>query len=125
MENIINQGTPITIEEKEYTLRRLNIRDVFKVATLLGKVYKPGFKYEEGQESSFSAMFLSAIPVAENDIISFLSSLLGITVDEFDKLPPDALFDIVDALSKSEDLKRFFDKVKAMMSKLNLQVPSL
>lgn len=123
MENIINQGHPITIDGKEYTIRRLNTRDVFKVATILGKVYRPGMTYTEGQETSFAATFLSALPVAENDIVGLLSSLLGLTVEQFDALPPEAIFDIVEGLGKSEDLKRFFDKVKGLMSKMNLAAP--
>jgi len=120
MENIINEGQVITIEGKDYTIRRLNTRDVFKVAAILGKVYKPGMGYTEGQETGFAAAFLSAIPVAENDIVGLLSGLLGLTVEQFDELPPEAIFDIVEGLSQSQDLKRFFDKVKAMMSKLNI-----
>jgi hypothetical protein len=65
-----------------------------------------------------------AKPNSNNDIVGLLSNLLGLTVEQFDALPPEAIFDIVEALAKSEDLKRFFDKVKAMMSKLNLAQPA-
>lgn len=124
MENIISLGTPVTIEGKEYMIRRLNTRDVFKVAGILGKVYRPGMTYAEGNEASFAATLMSAIPVAEESIITFLASILNLTVEEFDNLPPDALFDVIEGLAKSEDLKRFFDKVKGLMGRLNLETPA-
>lgn len=116
MENIIAEGTKIKLGEKEYTMRRLNTRDVFKVAAILGKVYKPGFKVEE--DGSFAELLLGAIPVAEDAIIEFLAGLMQLSVKEFDTLPPDAIFDIAEVLSDSEDLKRFFDKAKKLMAKL-------
>jgi hypothetical protein len=119
MENIINEGQVLTFEGKQYTMRRLNTRDVFKVASILGKVYKPGFTYKEGEEASFTSALLSALPVAEDDIVNLLSGLLSLTVEQFEELPPEAIFDIVEALAKSEDLKRFFDKVKTLMTKLS------
>lgn len=120
MENIINEGKQIQIDGKDYIIRRLNTRDVFKVAAILSKVYRPGVKYTEGQESNFAATLLSAMPLAENDLVSLLASVINVSVSEFDELPPEAIFDVIEGLAESQDLQRFFNRVKEVMSKMKL-----
>jgi hypothetical protein len=121
MENILRTGKEITIEGKTYTIRRLSVIDVIKVASILGKVYKQSGG-ENIQEQSFSFLLLSALPTMEKDIVEFLASVINVTTEEFAQLPPESLIDIIEALAESEDLKRFFDKVKAVMAKMNIQV---
>ncbi len=125
MENIISQGQAVTIDGKEYLIRRLNTRDVFKVAQIIGKVYKPGMTYTEGSETAFASSMVAALPVAEEDIFKLLAGLLNVTVEEFENFPPEALFDVIEALAKSEDLKRFFDKVKGILAKLGNSAPNV
>lgn len=134
MENIINQGTPITIEGKEYIVRRLNTMDVFTVAGILSKVYSPSTmksikeqsnaESSEAQEFAFSSALISAIPHAQDSIIKLLAGLVGVTTTEFEQFPPDATFDVIEALVKSDDLKRFLDKVQGLLNRTKVMAPA-
>lgn len=119
MENIITKGTEVVIGEQKLTMRRLNTLDVITVSTIISKVYDEDMlDLKEGNESKFVGYILSAIPVAQDDIISLLSNLVGLTPDQFYELPPEAIFVVVEALAKSEDLKRFFEQVKGTLQRL-------
>lgn len=122
MENILQVNKQITIDGKEYTIRRLNTRDVIKVALIIGKVYRPGLgaNSEDGQSGAIISAFMTALASAENDVIKLFADLMGITVEEFDSLPPDTVIDIIDFLSESDDLKRFLDKAMALAKKMGL-----
>lgn len=122
MENILQVNKQITIDGKEYTIRRLNTRDVIKVALIIGKVYRPGLgaNGEDGQSGAIISAFMTALASAENDVIKLFADLMGITVEEFDSLPPDTVIDIIDFLSESDDLKRFLDKAMALAKKMGL-----
>lgn len=127
MENIMRTGKEITIGDKTYTIRRLSVIDVFKVASILGKVYKQsgGIRPQaqgENQEQSFTLLFLSALPTMEKEIVEFLSSLIGVTTEEFANLPPESIIDIIEGLAQSEDLKRFFNRVKEAMDRMGIQM---
>jgi hypothetical protein len=121
MESIIEQGTPIGTTG--LTLRRLAIADVLKVVKIMLKVWKPGAKIDEG---AASMAMMEAVLNNEEEIVSFVASLVNKTPEEFVKLSPDVLFDIGEALQKSEDIKSFLDKVKKLFAKMAAsQIPPM
>lgn len=121
MESLTNTGTNITLGDGTVIhLRRLSVADVFAVAKLIAKFFGGGLvvSTEEVKEGLFDAVL-----GMEEDVINFLSSLVGKSYDEFMALPPEALFAVVDGLMEGEDLIRFLEQVKKVVSKIMAKFP--
>lgn len=113
MEAMMSNGN--AVPSLGLTVRRLKTGDIFRVAKLFLKMWKGGSVLDS---KDFAETLLSSLLENEDEITAFLADLVGLTPEEFRELPPDAIFDIADALSKSEDIKRFLDKVKAVLAKM-------
>lgn len=141
MENILNTGTDIFYGDTKVTVRRLSVSDVFKFAKLLSKVGTdvlgqinftqpeiPEDATEEEVEAIKSQVaeqqrqigftLFASLAEYENDLLDFLASLTDKTLPEFKALPPEAALDVIQVLAEGEDLKRFFEKARALANKL-------
>lgn len=105
-------------------VRSLQTRDVFAVARILGRVAR-GNKVQlmaviTGKQVDPSAIALDLFGVlftdAESDIKAWCADLCGKTVEEFDALPPDTIFEIIDQLKSREDMKGFLGRVSRLIS---------
>lgn len=129
METLLNQGTTLKFNGKDYTVRRLGVMDVFKVARILAKVGKStfaSFAVQEGQKidpREIGFQIVASIPELENEIMGLLAGLLNISVDEFGKLPPEALIEVIAAVIEGDDIKSFIEAVKKAAEKLMAKIP--
>lgn len=142
MESMLNTGTEIKYEGGVVNVRRLGVIDVFKFAKLLSKVGKTAFgelasklnsattpeqdaeltdeqrealkeqKEERARQLGFT-MF-ATLAEQEEDLITFLASLTDKKPQEFQFLPPDVAIEVMTVIVQGEDLKRFFDKARAL-----------
>jgi hypothetical protein len=116
-EAALHEGYSFTNEDGEtFLVRRLNTRDIFAFARIMSvglKLLGPEFlkQKQEVTSENFVILMASAIPLAENESIKLLASLIGKTAEEFDKLPPDTMLYIVEILKDHIDVKRFFTHV--------------
>lgn len=124
----------------ELTLRRLTTRDVFTVLTLLTdsvgtaaevkKLFADIGKASTGLgttgEDGIAAVGISAVwglvsgllHKNQDDFVGWLASLVGLTQEEFDELPPSAVIDILTALKSHEDMADFFERLSGVLSSL-------
>lgn len=170
---ILNEGQKVTIEtpltvdgqtvikEVEYTVRRLNTKDVFTFVNILSKVgsrfmgqmvamtanAKEEKKVTEQEKAEMSEEELTALeeynkkvreeaeernkqigfklfgmlPVIQDELETFFSSLIGVDREKFESLGLDAIPKIVGALMESSDLKRFFVTAKGIWEKFGVK----
>lgn len=130
-----------TSEDMKLVVRRLQTRDVF---TLLGLISQNVGTAEEVKKlfadvklgsnddndidsdgnSSFMATGISTVwgivrgllKDSRSEMVTWLASLVGKTEEEFDKLPPSALLDLLAALRKHDDLLDFFGRLQEAWS---------
>lgn len=122
-------------ENIELVLRRLNARDVFTVLSLLTdsvgtaeevKKLFSGIRQsaEDTEESNFAEVGIGAVWTLlcgllhknQDDFIEWLASLVSMSREEFEKLPPSAVIEILSALRTHEDMADFFERLSEALS---------
>jgi hypothetical protein len=113
----LNEGSTVTINGREYHIRRLGIRDTFKLARILA-VGAAGMGKEIGKMDLsgevVAGLLLVGFPYAEKQIMDFFADILGIKreeLDDPDKFPMGSEVEIIEALVEHVDVKAFFDRV--------------
>ena len=122
----------------EIEIRELQVKDVFTVARMLGKVTK-GARFELARSFTGKkvnptelgiALFQSIFTDAEEDLKEWLADLVGKTkkiekdgetiavpdVRAFEAMPATAVLDIVEKLIAREDIKDFFRRASSLVS---------
>jgi len=121
-ETILSNGTEITIAGETYTMRRLGLQDVFKVARILGS----GVAVLGDDSGSISPQQTLQVLVAsmaqqEDRVLDLIADLLHIdrdVVNNPDKFPMDSIVDILQKLAEHQDLKAFMDKLGKLTESL-------
>jgi len=117
-EAIINDGIPITIAGNDYTMRRLGLRDVFKVARILGNgVATMGGTSDDLSPTAVMQVLVASMTANEDEVLNLMADVLNIdraTLDDPDLFPMDSVIDIFQKLAEHQDLKAFLDKVGSM-----------
>ncbi len=108
----------VTIEGHTYTLQKLGMKHVFKVARVLGN----GIRVI-GDANSFSPgeimqVFVASMARNEDEVMSLIGDVLGVTRKELDdpeRFPLDSIVDVFAALKDHQDLQAFLGKVMKLM----------
>lgn len=123
-------------ENKVYTLRTLTADDMFPMFQIISKIgikeFKgcfdnpeviKAFKQDEntniesvGMAVAFdiAGVLMTNIPVAKDNIYTFLSSISGMTKKELAALPMDVFFEMVVDVIRKDEFKDFFGAVKKL-----------
>lgn len=115
---ILDQGQAIEIAGTTYTVRRLGLRDVFKVARILGNgiaVLGDAASYTPGQVLQILVASLSR---AENEVMALIADVLNVdrkALDDPELFPMDSIIDILKALAEGQDIAAFLTKIEALM----------
>lgn len=121
---VLIEPTILTIAGNEYTLRRLGLRDVFRVSRILGRGIAALAETENGQPSQILAVLISSLNTNEEDVLKLIGDLLGVTrkqLENPDLFPIDSFIDILTGIAANQDLRSFFAKVQTLTS--GLQTP--
>ena len=99
----------------EIKIRPLKVDDVFPMVEILGKVIAniretAGDATGEALSVNVGKTLLTGIANAREEIKGWLADLCGMTVDEFDNMPPVFLIDVLDQLISCQEFKDFFGK---------------
>jgi len=99
-------------------MRRLNSNDLMTCVAIFGKVGN-NLKVEAGaSEAALGMQFVSsALSFAQSDIKVLLADIAEMTVEEFEQQPFDFPITVVEWLFDNEDMKSFFQRVKALTQK--------
>jgi len=108
-------------------IRKLNVKDVFAVARMLGKITK-GARLQlasalAGKKADPTelgmVLFQSLVTETEEDLKAWLAELAGKEVVEFEVMPATAVLDIIDGLIQQEGIKDFFVRASSLASRLS------
>ena len=118
-DTILSSPTTIEIEGHTYTLRRLGLRDVFRVSRILGRgvgiLGDLGPSITPGQAAQ---VIVASMSVNEEEVMELLASVLDLKVRDLEdtsRFPMPSILTIVKALVEGQDMKEFFDRLSAMM----------
>jgi len=107
-------------------IRELNVKDVFAVARMLGKITK-GARLQlasvlTGKKPNPTevgiVIFQSLVTEGEEDLKAWLADLIGKETAEFEAMPATVVLDIVEKLAEKEDIRDFFGKASLLATKL-------
>lgn len=107
-------------------IRKLETKDFFKAATILGKIGADSFREmkaaveaEKDQAQVGIAFISSALKYAETDFKNWFADLANVTVEEFDKMGFEAPIEIIEHLAENNNLPLFFQRVKGIVGKFS------
>lgn len=121
---ILDPGPIVEIGGQPYTLRRLGVRDTFKIARIVAvgaaASNKTPTDADMADPDKLQGMLLAGLMAAEQTVIELCASLIGVTIKDFENpeiFPMSAPIDIAMALVEHQDVKAFFDHVKPLVAK--------
>lgn len=121
-EAITSEGIQIEIAGEQYTMRRLGMRDVFRVVRILGNgVAALGASNEPPTAGQVLQVLVHSMTVNENEVLDLIADLLSVDRAELnnpDKFPMESIVDIFKTLSEHQDLKAFLAKVASLTETL-------
>lgn len=136
---ILSTGTTITMGGVERKIRRLGIRDLMKLSTLVSDLLSGGsYQLQEkilsytpaadkNQLDAIGTIIILGFPLIENNIMDVMGSFLEVTQEDLNdpsKFPMDALPVFLEGLWKHPDFLSFFGQMKQMVSNLLKMVPT-
>lgn len=112
----------VTIEGIEYPLRRLSMKDVFRIVPIISKGAS-AIMAGNGQltPSQILAVLMQALITSEREVTALLADLIGVTpvdLEDGERFPITAAIDIIEAVAKHEDLKAFIARVQTAAARL-------
>ncbi|HHV27954.1 MAG TPA: hypothetical protein GXX63_12275 [Tissierellia bacterium] len=120
LETIVGESPTVEIEGKTYTMRRLGIRDAFRVIKIIGigvKEMAGMINFGQMDAQAMTMAMVAAIPYAEEEIIDLLASLIGVSGEEIrdpNLFPLGSEIAIIEALTKHQDLRAFFTQLQRL-----------
>lgn len=114
---IAEEPRRLILDGREYTLRRLTVADTFRILRIVSKgagaalladaLPKTRAATPAEALGQLVGLILAAIPYADKEIFEFLGSLIGISGEDFAKLPMGSELEVVAALAQTTDLQAF------------------
>jgi len=118
---IMDAAPVVTIEGREYTLRRLGLPDVFRVSRILGRGVAMLTNAGEFTVGQIVQVLIGSLTANEDEVLTLIADVLGVTRDELNDpavFPMPCVIDVLDALAKHQDLVGFVTRVQAMVERL-------
>ncbi|MED4914296.1 hypothetical protein [Parageobacillus thermoglucosidasius] len=136
MQEIMEQPKTVTVNGKEYTVRRLALFDIFrfidilKHANLLAKFGELLKVFDtENKENDESARELRvgvgieviySLGDAEEQIYEFIAGITETDKNTVKRFPLESIADILEIVIRSNDLRAFFAKVARLINQKNM-----
>lgn len=107
-------------------IRELQVKDVFAVARMLGKITK-GARLQlasalTGKKTNPTEvgmiLFQSLVTETEEDLKAWFADLIGKDKAEFEVMPATTVLDIIGELTQKEGIRDFFGKASLLANKL-------
>lgn len=96
----------------EYTMRALKTSDIFKMSKILKKINIKLDVNDKVNQQQMGVQMVQKVAenlhLAESEVNTFLSELVGMTADEFSKLPIEDTLKIIALFKEQKGLSSFF-----------------
>lgn len=133
MKELLHQPNKIVVDGKEYTQERLQVLHIFsfvkvlkqaKIVNYFGQLINDFMGEEITREEQVAAAInlVMTLVEAETEIYDLFGKLIGISGDEFKKLPPEVLIDVIENIMNAPDLKAFFKALGRLLPKGQMDV---
>jgi hypothetical protein len=127
-EVIAGEGPVVVVVGVSYTMRRLGLRDAFKIAKVLAAGFasvsgavKVDFTDAESAGESITTLLMAGVPFAEDEIIALLADVLQVpdgVLSDPDTFPLDSLVEVIEGITKHPDLQSFTKRLAALLRAL-------
>lgn len=112
----------VTIAGTEYPLRRLNVRDVFRIVPIVSKGANAILSGNGAlTPPQILQALMQALVTSEREVTALLADIIGVEPRDFeygDRFPITAVIDIIEAVAEHEDLRAFIERVQAAAGRL-------
>lgn len=133
MKELLHQPNKIVVDGKEYTQERLQVLHIFsfvkvlkqaKIVNYFGQLINDFMGEEITKEEQIAAAVNLVLTLvdAETEIYDLFGKLIGVSGDEFKKLPPEVLIDVIENIINAPDLQAFFKALGRLLPKGQMDV---
>lgn len=123
VEPLIADTPTVTINKREFKMRRMGVADTFKLAKVIS-IGAAGMGAEIGNielnPEVVAGLLLAGFPFAEKEILEFLASVIGVRYEDMkdpEKFPMGSEVEIISKLMEHVDMKAFFTKATGLFKK--------
>lgn len=128
MKELLYQPNKIVVDGKEYKQERLQVLHVFsfikvlkkaRIVNYFGQIINDFMGEEITREEQVAAAVNLVLTLvdAETEIYDLFGNLVGVSGDEFKKLPPEVLIDVIENIMDAPDLKAFLKALGRLLPK--------
>jgi len=114
---ILDEPPTVTVAGREYTLRRLGLRDAFRVGRILGRGVSMLTNAKEFTVGQIVHVLIGSLTANEDEVLTLIADVLGIKRDELEdpeRFPLPSVLDVLEALARHQDLAGFLRRAQAM-----------
>lgn len=119
---ILAEDPIITIAGAEYTVRRMGLTDVFRVARILGRgIALLGGANGEVTGAQIVQVLVASLSANEEEVLRLIASLISVDRKDLDDpraFPMDSIVTVFEVLAEHQDLRAFLAKVQALTERL-------
>lgn len=121
VEPLFAETPTVTINGKEFRMRRLGVGDTFKLARVIS-IGAAGMGAEIGNielnPEVVAGLLLAGFPFAEDEILKLFASIIGVEFEDIkdpEKFPMGSEIEIIGAMMGHVDVKAFFTKATGLL----------
>jgi hypothetical protein len=114
---VLIEPATITIAGATYTVRRLGLRDVFRVSRILGRGIAILAEGTERTATQVLQVLIASMNANEEEVLRLIADIIGVKrtdLDDPNRFPMVSFIDILAALAESQDLRDFFARVQTL-----------
>lgn len=118
---VMDAAPTVLIAGHTYELRRLGLRDVFRVSRILGR--GAGLLADSGNFTigQVVQVLVGSMTANEDEVLDLIADVLQVTRDDVNdpnRFPMPCIIDVFEALAKHQDLAGFIVRVQALTEHL-------
>lgn len=119
---VLAEAPTVTIAGKAYVMRKLGLRDVFRVSRILGRgvavLASDGANLNAGQVMQ---VLVASLNTNEEEVLALIADVLKVSrrdLEDPDKFPMESIIDVLEALAEHQDLRSFLARVQLLVERL-------
>lgn len=118
---ILSEAPTVTIAGTEYPLRRLGLRDVFRVSRILGRGVGLIGDVTTLTVTQLAQVLILSMNANEEEVLRLLADVIGVDrvdLEDEERFPMEAFIDILAGLAKHQDILAFIARLQTLASRL-------